>query len=188
MRLRSLHIDELYCSPLKRAVETAQIIGDELGLPVVVLEDLREVNVGDLEGRPANAADWQFHNEILDKWFDGEPQITFPGGENYLMLWRRARRAVERMCAGKSGRNIVAVGHGGLFTVTMKDLCPSVDMNWLRHRESANCSITDVLVRSNDGRLDCELVAWADFGHLHGEAAALVRGIPDESDWREQAS
>ena len=182
--LRSLHIDEVYCSPLKRAMETAQIIGDELGLPVVVLEDLREINVGDLEGRPANAADWKFHNEILEKWFDGQPQVTFPGGENGVMAWRRARRAVEYMCAGKSDRNIVAVGHGGLFTWTLLELCSSVDVNWLRHRDSANCSVSDIMVRSTNGRLDCDLVTWAEYGHLSGEAAALVRGIPDDSDWQ----
>src|SRR5215469_4578026 len=40
-------IGQLICSPLRRARQTAQIVGGRLGLPIACeLEDLRELNVG----------------------------------------------------------------------------------------------------------------------------------------------
>src|SRR5581483_3625499 len=48
----------LACSPLRRARQTAEIIGARLRLPVTVCgDDLRELNVGDLDGR-SDAAAW----------------------------------------------------------------------------------------------------------------------------------
>jgi len=40
----------LYTSPLRRARETADIIGETLGLPVVPDERLKERDVGDITG------------------------------------------------------------------------------------------------------------------------------------------
>src|SRR5438046_2904114 len=49
---RDKHIDEIYSSPLRRAKETADIISEELHVPVTVMEQFREINIGDLEGKP----------------------------------------------------------------------------------------------------------------------------------------
>ncbi len=46
------HIHKVYASPLKRARETAGIIAKEFDLPVTVLEQFREINVGLLERLP----------------------------------------------------------------------------------------------------------------------------------------
>ncbi len=43
-------VTSVYASPLKRTVETAEIIAQPHGLSVRVLEQFREVNIGDLEG------------------------------------------------------------------------------------------------------------------------------------------
>src|SRR3990172_3055914 len=48
-------ITALYSSPVKRAVESAEIISDKLALPVNIVADLAEADVGALDG--LNAAE-----------------------------------------------------------------------------------------------------------------------------------
>src|SRR5512142_223625 len=74
-------IHAVYSSPLKRAAETAGIIAGELGLRVEIVEDLREVNVGDLEGQPVTPELWAHHDSIIADWLGGKPETRFPSGE-----------------------------------------------------------------------------------------------------------
>jgi broad specificity phosphatase PhoE len=48
--LAKQHFDALYTSPLGRARETAAIIGQATGLEPVLMEGLREMNLGWMEG------------------------------------------------------------------------------------------------------------------------------------------
>ena len=175
---RDRDIHEIYSSPLKRAVETAEIIATSINRQVVVMENFREINVGSLEGQPVSAELWAFHNKIVADWFAGRPETTFPGGEDYVTLWSRMRAGVEQILAHKTGRNVIVVGHGGIFASTLKDLCCDVDVNWLRSSASHNCSLTEIMIDLRDGRLEGELITWASHTHLHGAAADLVPGIP----------
>jgi len=80
--------------------------------------------------------------------------------------------------------SILAVGHGGTFTITLRDPCPGVDIASLRVSENNNCSITEIIVHRRDRSVQGERVRWAWFGHLHGAAAQFVPGIPSDAHWR----
>jgi broad specificity phosphatase PhoE len=57
--ISTLGLDAIYASPLKRAHETARIVADACDLPIAgTFEDLREFNVGSLEGQTPTAALW----------------------------------------------------------------------------------------------------------------------------------
>jgi probable phosphoglycerate mutase len=76
-----LRLDVIYASPLKRAMETAEIVAQACGLPVVnTLEDLRELNVGSLEGQTPTAKLWAQHDAVWERWFAGERMAQFQGG------------------------------------------------------------------------------------------------------------
>ncbi len=171
-------IDEVYASPLKRARETAEIIAAPHRLPVILLEELREINCGALEGRPATDADWVLYNHIVAQWLEGRGEVAFPGGEDYAALWSRTRAALRLMFEGKSGREIVLVGHGGMLGATLKDICRNVSLDWLHEADSHNCAITEINIEVRDGQIDGELVTWAAHDHLYGAAAEFVTGIP----------
>ena len=172
------NIHEIYSSPLKRAMETAEIMAAHLNLKVTVMENFREVNVGLLEGQPSSLENWARHDAIIAAWFDGQPETAFPGGENYVTLWERMRSGVAQIVAHKTGQNMIIVGHGGIFTFTLKDLCRNIDLQWLSKTANHNCSITEILIALRNGQLAGELVAWASYAHLHGAAADLVPGSP----------
>ncbi len=173
---RQKPIDSIYSSPLKRAQETAQILAGALGLKVIVLENLREMNVGDLEGQPPTAELWALHNAVIQDWLTGHPERSFPNGEDYHAVCRRMSAAVQEMTAGKKGKNIIAVGHGGQFSFTPRDFCPDFQLKWLRERDYANCAVTELEVESDAGQLRGHVIAWALRDHLHGIAADLVPG------------
>ncbi len=174
---KSKKIHAIYASPLKRAHETAEIIAAALGLSVTVLENLREVNVGDLEGQPPTAELWALHNAIILDWMTGRPDRCFPNGEDYHALKRRMYAALAEMTAGRDGQNIIAVGHGGQFSFTPRDFCPEFELDWLRHKDYANCGITELEIESDAGRIQGTVIAWAEHAHLHGSAAELVSGF-----------
>jgi probable phosphoglycerate mutase len=96
----------LACSPLRRARQTADIVGQRLGLPVAMeLDDLREVNVGELDGR-SDAQAWEIYTAVLAAWRAGDTQARFPGGENRDELCARLLRALTVVtCGAAAGRS-----------------------------------------------------------------------------------
>src|SRR5262245_18981081 len=168
-------IHEVYPSPLKRARETAEIIAQTLNLDVIVVEHFREVNVGALDGQ-ASAESWAYHDQIVNDWFESRHDSAFQGGEDYWTLLGRMRQGLHQVVEHKAARNIVVVGHGGLFTFTLKDICRNVDIRAIRSTVSPNCSIAEISLVARDGALHGELRSWGACSHLSGAAAQLVSG------------
>jgi broad specificity phosphatase PhoE len=170
----------VFSSPLRRATETAEIIAGKLGLGVVVMENFREIEVGSLEESQATAADWSFYRQVANDWYDGRNESTFPEGENYDDLWTRIEAGLLEITENAEGQNIIVVGHGGIMTTTLKDLCPDLDVNWLRNALWDNCGVSEIeLNRQGDG-LHGRLINWNSHAHLTGEAADLIPGVPQE--------
>ena len=95
-RLAAEQIDALYASDLSRARETAEILGEKLGLPVDVDPDLREKNWGSWEGLTSD--------ERLRVAYEGETTEAHR---------ERTLRAVERIAERHPGGRVVVVTHGG---------------------------------------------------------------------------
>jgi broad specificity phosphatase PhoE len=163
---KHMPIDEIYASPLKRARETAEIIAQELKLPVTLMEQFREINVGSLEDQPPTAENWGFHDRMLQEWLTGNHEMRFPDGEDYVTLLARMRSGLEEITRGKSQRNIVIVGHIGIFTRTMPDICPDADIAQVLRVKSLNCSITEIELSTENGRVVGTLKSWASYAHL----------------------
>jgi probable phosphoglycerate mutase len=169
-------IDAIYSSPLKRAIETAEIIGQAIGVQPVVMEEFREVNVGALEALGGSTENWATHDSIVRAWFEGQADRMFPEGENYHMLLERMRSGVAQILREQEDKRTIIVGHGGIFTFTLKDICREVDLAALMTNYGHNCSITEIEMHVADGQLDGVLKRWAAFDHLSGDAAAFVTG------------
>lgn len=125
-------VGALVCSPLRRARQTAQIIGSRLGLPIACeLEDLRELDVGALDGRSDPAA-WDTYAAVLAAWRQGETQARFPGGENRDELCARLRRALVTAARASPAAATLIVAHGASLRAALPGLTggpdPGTDM------------------------------------------------------------
>jgi broad specificity phosphatase PhoE len=170
----------IYTSPLKRAAETAAILGGRLGLPVHTREALREINVGAMEGLAPTVEAWRRYMRVVDAWAAGDLAASFPDGDSFHTLWARLRSALAQIIDEQPGAPVLIVAHGGIFTSTLTALCPSADAALLRE-PNHNCSISEILVKRRGDALYGELVGWAACGHLSGEAALMTPAAPDLS-------
>ncbi|HSO27387.1 MAG TPA: histidine phosphatase family protein [Anaerolineales bacterium] len=178
----------IYSSPLKRAAETAGYIAAALGLPVQILDQLREVDVGDLELAPPSREAWDYHNSLIRGWLDGQPEARFPGGDNFHDLVERALDAYRLALHGRQGENIILVAHGGIFAFTLYKLVAGLQPDWFLGKHSHNCSVSEIEAQLVDGRPVGRLKRWADHAHLSGEAANFAAGLPDARTFQDQAT
>src|SRR5581483_10241234 len=174
---RSLPIDAVYASPLKRARETAEIIARPHGLPVMLVEEFREVNVGDLELMPPTEEAWRRHDQVVGEWVKGNTAARFPGGENFIELIERSRRGLLEVTRERSHQRILVAAHGGILTGVVRNFCSDADNN-LPHADMHNCAISEIeLTTRGDEIITGSLRGWACTTHLSGEAAKLVSPV-----------
>lgn len=170
---RNKPIQCIFSSPLKRAIETAKIIARQLNLKVIIVENLREINVGSLEQKGYSEENWKKYFDIKKEWQKGNLKVPFPNGENYIQVLERMKKAFHEVL-DFNYRNSIIVGHGGILVNTIKDICPELDISELK---SSNCSITKLSIeREKD--LTIRVLSWSNTFHLSGEAAELVPGVP----------
>jgi probable phosphoglycerate mutase len=108
--LAGRRIDAVYSSDLLRAQETARIVADRIGLPVRLDVGLREVDVGDWEGRASTEIE-RVDPEAFRRWQGGEK--GWSGGETYEEMGERVVATVLHIAKQHVGRTILIVTHGG---------------------------------------------------------------------------
>ncbi len=117
----------LACSPLRRARQTAQIVSERLRLPVEAeLDDLREINVGDLDGRNDDSA-WQVYEATLAAWRSGQLSSRFAGGESGYELAARIGRALRTVAEQAGGDSAIVVAHGASIRAAVPALTGQPD-------------------------------------------------------------
>jgi broad specificity phosphatase PhoE len=117
----------LFSSPLRRALQTAEIVATRLGATVEVIDGLREVNVGDLDGR-ADPEAWRIYESVLADWRQGHYQRSFPGGEDWHQLCARLRRALRAIAAAAPGDVAVVIAHGANLRAALPGLAHVADL------------------------------------------------------------
>jgi probable phosphoglycerate mutase len=107
LKLRERNIQAIYSSPLKRAIETAQIIAGHHKLGVVIEKSLREIEAGKLEGATSAELGKRF-SEILIQ--DGVLK-RMPGGESLVDVQQRSWDFIQQISRNQSGKELVIVSH-----------------------------------------------------------------------------
>jgi probable phosphoglycerate mutase len=100
--------DAIYCSDLRRARETAEVIVDALDLtcPLTFSTLLRELDYGEYTSQPVSEA---FH--FLD--YKVVQDQRYPGGESFQDLEKRIAQFVKQFCIEAEGKRVLIVAHAG---------------------------------------------------------------------------
>jgi broad specificity phosphatase PhoE len=131
--LAAFQFAALYCSPVLRALETAQIVGRRLGLTPQVADGLREYNVGVLEGKKHTEEREALYWRTKMRWIEqGDYETAIEGGESYHDIAAR----FTPMIAGLQARyrdtqaNLLLIGHGGTLGAMLPLLLSNVDLTY----------------------------------------------------------
>ena len=109
----ALAADELaavYSSPLRRALDTADVIAAAHGLEPVEVDGLQEIDVGSWQGLTRTEVEARFPKQYA-RWLDfGQ---GWEDGERYDEMSRRVVSALLELAARHAGERVLAVTHGG---------------------------------------------------------------------------
>ena len=106
-QLKQVAMDAIYCSPLQRARETAEIINALWGLSIQCDERLMERSFGDMEG--ALRKDVPFD----DLWAFSSASM-FAGGEDTAHFYERVESFLREILPDAQDKEILIVAHGGV--------------------------------------------------------------------------
>jgi 2,3-bisphosphoglycerate-dependent phosphoglycerate mutase len=99
-----------YTSPLRRAAETARILGDSLCLEPVPDMSLKEVDVGSWSGLTRTEVEERFSSGFA-RWL--QYGHGWEDGETYDELGERVVSGLLRIAGRHDGGRVLAVTHGG---------------------------------------------------------------------------
>ena len=106
---------QVLTSPLRRAVETADIVGDALGTAVRTDDALGEADCGEMEGRGDPEA-WAAHDAVQAAWATGTTTARIDGGESLDDMLARFGSLVRGLLSGGDpDEAVVCIGHGSLY-------------------------------------------------------------------------
>ena len=135
-KVKELDLSCIYCSPLLRAVQTANIIVQNRSsvLPVIILQDLRECHFGKSEGLTFDATKKEYGEDFIQKilfpnrktWY-----LRFPEGECKCDVFERVFNALNKIAQNSNTKKDTSVGiicHAGVLNALqcgfgLRDVC-----------------------------------------------------------------
>jgi broad specificity phosphatase PhoE len=144
-------LDCIVSSDLQRARVTALAIAAHHDLPVEEDPDIREIALGDWEGKLSSEIAL-IEPEMMEKWRANSALFAPVGGETLLQLHKRVARALDRWYARYPDGSIVWVAHGGLIGVLICHLL-KIDVNRRRQFHLDNASVSEFLYDSEHMRI-----------------------------------
>ncbi len=158
--LRGYRVRAAYVSPFRRALETAELALQGTSVPLVVLEELRELSLGQWEGCTVDEIRAQDGDPYV-AWLRAPHDCPPPGGEPLPVVSERVRAAIDRIAAAHpDGDDVLVVAHGGVISVYACHLL-GCSFNHLWRLRVDNASLT--VVRPP------RLVSLNETGHLGGD-------------------
>ena len=172
-RLRGEGIEAILASPYGRAQETAQAIGDVLGLPYETDEDLYEVRQSDAY----RAASPNYHGTGHVSWMiDAPPDHAEPGAESFEAIVARVDRVQQRLEERIADERLLCVSHWGFLhffagVSLWREAFSPAHLPALYRMSHINTGIT-LFERRHDYRIEgidfsgWALLTWNDQAHL----------------------
>ena len=112
LSLKDYPIEAIHTSPLKRAMQTAEIINEFHQKELHTDQDLMEMDYGDFEGVSFKKI-MDVEKDFIDQWMADPASVKMPNGESLIQLQERAWRALKRIIDKKE--NALVVSHN--FTI-----------------------------------------------------------------------
>lgn len=136
-RLGRAGLGAIVSSDLSRSVETARIVADAAGLSPTARADLREVALGEWEGRTFQDIERAFPDQFRAR---GEDIAGYrpPRGESFLDCSERVVRAFHEVIRTSPG-DVLVVGHAGVNRLLLCHVLGMLPANLFRLGQDYGC-------------------------------------------------
>jgi broad specificity phosphatase PhoE len=109
-KLRNNKISTIYCGPAKRTVQSAELLGELLKVPVLPLEEFDEINIPHWDGLTKDEIR-QKHGDEYPTWLNSPPTFSLPGCETLKQVQERAVKGISRVLKQHNSENLLLVSH-----------------------------------------------------------------------------
>jgi broad specificity phosphatase PhoE len=133
---------DVYVSPMKRAITTAQPLCNAIGLSMQIRDGLREISYGAWEDKDLDYVK-QHHEQDYIRWMT-EPAWNPPtGGETAVQIANRALAVIAEIEAKYKDGNVLIVSHKATIRII---ICSLLGMDIGRYRDRVNALAASVSV------------------------------------------
>lgn len=143
--LDDVPFDRIVATPLSRSLDTALVVARRRRMPVDVVGDLVEIDVGDNTGKTfdeiAGLPDWK--NDGFKAW---------PNGESLEQVLGRSLRALKAIHNDTPGGTVLVIGHGGVTRILVSHflgILPRLDTS-----RQTNTAVTVIVTDGDTGRVE----------------------------------
>jgi alpha-ribazole phosphatase len=141
--IRLRRIAAVYTSPLERARRTAEIAVGGLGVPLKAIDDLRELSLGEWEGRTVEEIR-ALPGDPYDRWVRDPVACLPPGAEPLPAVQARVVSAIaDIVAAHPNGQQVLVVCHGGVISAYLAH-CLGLPLSSIWRLTLSNGSISEV--------------------------------------------
>jgi len=161
-------IQQLVCSDLLRARQTAMPAAQRLDMQAINDLALREQNFGVVDGMRAQDIQTQYPQAWLG-WSAFNADFAFEGGESTRTFHGRVMTTLRHLADTRRGQRLLIVTHGGVLDMVYRTAL-GLSLSGPRQSVIPNGAINRV--RIVEERV--EIVSWAETGHLAGMPAQPV--------------
>jgi broad specificity phosphatase PhoE len=133
-------LNAVYCSPLERAVQTAQPVAQKQNLTAQVMNNLNDLDFGEWEGLPVKEVKLRF-KEAYEFWLQRPDIAPIPKGESLDDAKKRVLNALaEIMTAHKEGS--VAIVTHRVITKVLECALLGLDNSHFWQIDQDTCGVT----------------------------------------------
>jgi broad specificity phosphatase PhoE len=121
-RLQREEVTAIYCSPLSRTMETAQIVAGRCAItPAAAMDGLREISHGRWEGLTRREVEERYPEEYL-AWEEDPFTFAPEGGESGVAVLARALPAIREIVTRHRGERVLVVSHKATIRLLLSSL------------------------------------------------------------------
>ena len=147
--LATLQLSAVYCSPLRRATETAIAIASEYDLEVRTIDSLTEIDVGAWEQQTWEDVERE-EPEAYRRFMSNPAEHGYRDGENLTQVHERVAPAIRITMEAHLGEAIACVAHNVVNRVFLAELI-GLQISQARRINQDNCGVS--ILRLRDGEI-----------------------------------
>lgn len=110
-QLQTIKIDKVFVSPVIRAVETAKIVCEILGMDFEIDERLYEIELGKLVGMNYEEITTKYGDLFLRFYTESDPVLEHFGVETFASVKQRVKSFLDDALENYGGSNVLTVTH-----------------------------------------------------------------------------